>query len=132
MAIHPDHILLLRKTIVTYHAYICACFQKLREFNGNCKEWSDEHVNINSQHDFWKGIEHRMANVMPDLMKNMTAEEINKYLNGQKILTRGDSAKCLFVFDEARILVNQKVEGETLFYYVQCTLKLLPKNVRIL
>ena len=124
-----------RKAIVTYLAYICACFQKLQEFNGSCKEWINEHTNNNSQEDFWKDIERRMANIMPDLMKNTTdnmmAEGINKYLDGQKIITQVGSVKCLFAFDEARTLVNQKVEGETLFYYVRRALKLLPKNVGI-
>ncbi|CAG8855418.1 18557_t:CDS:1, partial [Gigaspora margarita] len=105
------------------------------EFNGSCKKWIDEHTNNNSQEDFWKDIERRMEDIKPDLMKYQSdktmAEGINKYLDGQKIITRGGSVKCLFAFDEARTLVNQKAEGETLFYYVRRALKLLPKNVGI-
>ncbi|CAG8615426.1 4717_t:CDS:2, partial [Dentiscutata heterogama] len=64
--------------------------------------------------NFWKDVEHRMANIIPDLMKyqlNRTmAKGINKYFDRQKIIIGGGSVKCLFVFDEACILVNQKVE----------------------
>ncbi|CAG8813692.1 10677_t:CDS:1, partial [Racocetra fulgida] len=101
-----------RKAIVTYLAYICACFQKMQEFNGSCKKWIDEHTNNNSQEDFWKDVERRMTNIIPDLMKYQSdrtmAEGINKYFDGQKIIIGEGSVKCLFAFDEARTLVNQK------------------------
>ena len=124
-----------RKAIVTYLAYICTCFQKLQEFNGSCKEWIDEHTNNNSQEDFWKDIEYRMAKIIPDLMKNTTdntmTECINKYLDGERMITQEGSVKCLFAFDEACTLINKKVEKETLFFYVRRALKLLPKKIGI-
>jgi len=41
-----------RDAIVTYLAYVCACCQRLEEFNGSCKEWFDEHTNKKLQVDF--------------------------------------------------------------------------------
>ncbi|CAG8498236.1 4132_t:CDS:1 [Funneliformis caledonium] len=124
-----------QKAIVTYLAYICTCFQKLQEFNGSCKEWIDEHTNNNSQEDFWKDIEYRIAKIISDLMKNTTdntmTESINKYLDGERIITQEGSVKCLFAFDEARTLINKKVEKEILFFHVRHALKLLPKKIGI-
>src|SRR5688572_17582801 len=95
-------------------------FKKLQVFNGSCKEWIDERTNKNSQADFWKDVECRITDITRELMKNPTDHEmtelINKYLDGEKIITRKGSVKCLFAFNEARTLINKKAERETLFY----------------
>ncbi|CAG8464573.1 26462_t:CDS:2 [Dentiscutata erythropus] len=123
-----------RDAIVTYLAYICTCFQKLQEFNGSRRDWIDEHTNKNSQVDFWKDVEYRITDITRELMKNPTdsemAEGINKYLYGEKTIKQKGSVKCLFAFDEARTMVNKKVEKETLFYYIRRALKLIHKKSR--
>ncbi|CAG8633711.1 1920_t:CDS:2 [Paraglomus brasilianum] len=123
-----------RDAIVTYLAYICACCQRLEEFNGSCKEWFDEHTNKKLQMGFWKNVEYRMSDIMHGLMKNPTdskmTEWITNYLDGGKLMWES-SVNCLFAFDEACSLVDKNIERKTLFYYVQCALKLLPKKLGI-
>ncbi|CAG8651861.1 11051_t:CDS:1, partial [Paraglomus occultum] len=85
--------------------------------------------------DFWKNVEYRMSDIMCGLMKNPTdskmTEWVTNYLDGGKLMMWESSVNCLFAFDEARSLVDKNIERKTLFYYVQCALKLLPKKLGI-
>ncbi|CAG8841880.1 12447_t:CDS:2, partial [Gigaspora margarita] len=95
----------------TYLAYICACFQKMQDFDGDCKKWLDGHTNKNLQENFWRDVENRMKSIKDDLMK----------------------FKYLFAFDEARMLVGKKggsknVEKNSPFYYIRRALILLPEG----
>ncbi|CAG8851697.1 29892_t:CDS:1, partial [Racocetra persica] len=58
-----------QEAIATYLAYICACFQKMQEFDGDFKEWMDWHTNKNSQEKFWRDVENRMGDIKSHLMK---------------------------------------------------------------
>ncbi|CAG8796079.1 1578_t:CDS:2, partial [Racocetra fulgida] len=93
----------------TYLAYICACFQKMQDFDVDCKKWLDGHTNKNLQENFWKDVENRMKSIKDDLMKcstdSDTTESVKKYLVKKERKEREGSVKYLFAFDEARMLV---------------------------
>ncbi|CAG8744215.1 25005_t:CDS:10 [Cetraspora pellucida] len=50
-----------QEAIATYLAYICACFQKMQEFDRDFKEWIDWHTNKNSQEKFWSLVKYLFA-----------------------------------------------------------------------
>ncbi|CAG8840173.1 34853_t:CDS:2, partial [Racocetra persica] len=106
-----------------------------KAFDRAFQDPSDLSESKNSEVNFWNDIEHRMADISHELKKSLTdsemTERINKYLDGEKVITQEGSVKCMFAFDEARTLVNKKVENETLFYHVRRALNLLPKKARI-
>ncbi|RIB07563.1 hypothetical protein C2G38_2214076 [Gigaspora rosea] len=62
-------------------------------------------------------------------MKNETKSE----MENENILTRDNAIRCLFTFDEARVLVDNKDQSkkESLFYYFRHALKLLPQDAGI-
>ncbi|CAG8805753.1 15781_t:CDS:2, partial [Gigaspora margarita] len=126
-----------REAEVTYLAYICASFQKVQEFDGDFKKWIDGLINKNSQKNFWKDVEDEMKNIKHHLMKcsgdSETSKWVEKYLDSveNKKIKRKGSVKYLFAFDEARILVSENVEKQSLFYCMRRALILLPKRAGI-
>ncbi|CAG8772474.1 11839_t:CDS:1, partial [Racocetra fulgida] len=129
-----------QEAIATYLAYICACFQKMQEFDRDFKEWMDWHTNKISQEKFWRDVENRMGDIKSHLMKcskdSETTELVKKYLVKKKHIERKGSVKYLFAFDEAHTLIskndgNKSVGKNSLFYYIRRALILLPKEAGI-
>ncbi|CAG8744728.1 17293_t:CDS:2, partial [Dentiscutata heterogama] len=125
----------------TYLAYICACFQKMQDFSGDCKKWLDEHTNKNLQGNFWRDVENRMKNIKDHLMTCSTDSEttdlVEKYLvKKNTVIKREGPVKYLFAFDEASTLVGNKDGSKNVgkispFYYIRRALILLPKGAGI-
>ncbi|CAJ0914775.1 8084_t:CDS:2 [Entrophospora sp. SA101] len=101
---------------ITYLAYICACFQKLKEFKGSCKEWIDEHTGKNSQVNFWKDIECRMTDITCEPMKSTTdgkmTEGINKYLDEERMITQENTHSNISNFSPVSYLDLSKRVAE--------------------
>jgi hypothetical protein len=121
----------LEQAVMTYVAYFTACLEELADSSKTPEEWAKEHIKTDQtqseEKDFWERIRSRLEHTktslgrekdkeisFPNALEN-AFEKLNESSGMQQYLRdrRNTRMNVLFVFDEARSLLDIKYPAKT-------------------